>query len=105
MLGFPVQLVGLLTLPYLVVRWYVDGNDAAKDLEDAAVSGIITLCGSSAAALWLMSYHNRAPSLFTAGVLNCTLHLAASVMLAVQRAVCIETRSLCSCCCVKHAAE
>jgi hypothetical protein len=37
-LGFPVQLVGLLTLPYLAVRWYVDGNDASKDIEAAAVS-------------------------------------------------------------------
>lgn len=36
-LGFPVQLVGLLTLPYLIVRWYVDGKDASKDIEEAAV--------------------------------------------------------------------
>jgi hypothetical protein len=36
-LGFPVQLVGLLTLPYLGVRWFVDGNDASKDIEAAAV--------------------------------------------------------------------
>jgi hypothetical protein len=43
-LGFPVQLVGLLTLPYLVVRWYVDGNDASKDIEAAAVSGTVLFC-------------------------------------------------------------
>jgi hypothetical protein len=36
-LGFPVQLVGLLTLPYLGVRWFVDGGDASKDIEAAAV--------------------------------------------------------------------
>lgn len=37
-LGFPVQLVGLLTLPYLGVRWFVDGKSAGKDVEDAVVS-------------------------------------------------------------------
>ncbi|WIA11371.1 hypothetical protein OEZ85_011492 [Tetradesmus obliquus] len=44
-LGFPVQLVGLLTLPYLAVRWYVDGNDASKDIEAAAGSIIKKLPG------------------------------------------------------------
>ncbi len=37
-LGFPVQLVGLLTLPYLGVRWFVDGQSAGKDIEEAVVS-------------------------------------------------------------------
>lgn len=40
-LGFPVQLVGLLALPYLGVRWLVDGNDASKDIEAAAVRGVL----------------------------------------------------------------
>jgi hypothetical protein len=37
-LGFPVQLVGLLALPYLGVRWFVDGKSAGKDIEEAVVS-------------------------------------------------------------------
>lgn len=37
-LGFPVQLVGLLTLPYLIVRWTLDGQSAGKDIEGAVVS-------------------------------------------------------------------
>eukprot|EP00878_Enallax_costatus_P019348 GHUV01020411.1.p1 GENE.GHUV01020411.1~~GHUV01020411.1.p1 ORF type:complete len:151 (+),score=32.72 GHUV01020411.1:69-521(+) len=36
LLGFPVQLVGLLALPYLSVRWFVDGEDAGKDIEEYA---------------------------------------------------------------------
>eukprot|EP00882_Tetradesmus_deserticola_P020496 GHRQ01022144.1.p4 GENE.GHRQ01022144.1~~GHRQ01022144.1.p4 ORF type:complete len:102 (-),score=25.41 GHRQ01022144.1:350-655(-) len=40
-LGFPVQLVGLLTLPYLGVRWLVDGKDASGDLEAAAVRRVL----------------------------------------------------------------
>lgn len=38
LLGFPVQLVGLLALPYLGIRWFVDGQDAGKDIEEYAVS-------------------------------------------------------------------
>lgn len=37
-LGFPIQLLGLLALPYLGIRWYVDGQDAGKDIEEYAVS-------------------------------------------------------------------
>lgn len=37
LLGFPVQLLGLLVMPYLGVRWFVDGQSAGKDIEDAAV--------------------------------------------------------------------
>eukprot|EP00882_Tetradesmus_deserticola_P001354 GHRQ01001466.1.p2 GENE.GHRQ01001466.1~~GHRQ01001466.1.p2 ORF type:complete len:143 (+),score=42.68 GHRQ01001466.1:2131-2559(+) len=44
-LGFPVQLVGLLTLPYLGVRWLVDGKDASGDLEAAAGTIIKKLPG------------------------------------------------------------
>ncbi|KAF6261659.1 hypothetical protein COO60DRAFT_1500622 [Scenedesmus sp. NREL 46B-D3] len=44
-LGFPVQLVGLLALPYLGVRWLVDGNDASKDIEAAAGTIIKKLPG------------------------------------------------------------
>ncbi|KAI8462887.1 MAG: hypothetical protein J3K34DRAFT_475724, partial [Monoraphidium minutum] len=33
LLGFPVQLVGLLLLPYLGVRYLVDGGDVSKDVE------------------------------------------------------------------------
>lgn len=44
-LGFPVQLVGLLTLPYLGVRWFVDGGDASKDIEAAAGTIIKKLPG------------------------------------------------------------
>lgn len=39
-LGFPVQLVGLLALPYLGVRWFVDGKSAGQDIEEAVVSDI-----------------------------------------------------------------
>jgi hypothetical protein len=40
-LGFPVQLVGLVTLPYLGVRWFVDGQSAGKDIEEAVVSAAV----------------------------------------------------------------
>lgn len=43
LLGFPVQLIGLLALPYLGIRWYVDGQDAGKDLEEYAVSNFCVL--------------------------------------------------------------
>eukprot|EP00877_Chromochloris_zofingiensis_P008242 jgi/Chrzof1/3671/Cz13g04150.t1 len=33
LLGFPVQLFGLLLLPYYGIRWFVDGGDFNKDLE------------------------------------------------------------------------
>lgn len=42
LLGFPVQLIGLLALPYLGVRWFVDGEDAGKDIEEYAVSALPT---------------------------------------------------------------
>lgn len=35
LVGFPIQLVGFFTLPYLGVRWFVDGKDAGKDIEEA----------------------------------------------------------------------
>lgn len=37
LLGFPIQLLGLVMLPYLVVRYYVDGADLAKDAGEAVV--------------------------------------------------------------------
>lgn len=40
LLGFPIQLLGLVMLPYLVVRYYVDGADLAKDAGDAVVCGV-----------------------------------------------------------------
>lgn len=33
LLGFPIQLLGLLMLPYLGIRYLVDGGDVAKDVE------------------------------------------------------------------------
>lgn len=39
LLGFPVQLVGLLLLPFLGLRYLVDGADVTKDVE-AYVSSI-----------------------------------------------------------------
>lgn len=47
-LGFPVQLIGLLALPYLGVRWFVDGQSAGKDIEEAVVS-LGTGCAGGAA--------------------------------------------------------
>ena len=39
LLGFPIQLLGLLTLPYLGVRYYVDKTSKpADDFSSAAVS-------------------------------------------------------------------
>lgn len=44
LLGFPIQLLGLIMLPYLVVRYYVDGADLAKDAGEAVVrSGLTSL--------------------------------------------------------------
>jgi hypothetical protein len=40
-LGFPIQLLGLLMLPYLGVRWFVDGESAGKDIEAATVRGCV----------------------------------------------------------------
>lgn len=45
LLGFPVQLLGLLVMPYLGVRWFVDGQSAGKDIEDAAGKIISKLPG------------------------------------------------------------
>eukprot|EP00775_Hariotina_reticulata_P005588 gene5588-5826_t len=45
LLGFPVQLLGLLALPYLGVRWVVDGKDASKDIEDATALIVSKLPG------------------------------------------------------------
>ena len=33
LLGFPVQLLGLFMLPYLGLRYLVDGGDVNKDVE------------------------------------------------------------------------
>jgi hypothetical protein len=33
LLGFPIQLVGLLALPYFGLRYFVDGVDFSKDLD------------------------------------------------------------------------
>lgn len=35
LLGFPIQLLGLVMLPYLGVRWFVDGKKASADIGDA----------------------------------------------------------------------
>jgi len=35
LLGFPVQLVGLLVLPYLLTRWLVDSKDWYEDVSGA----------------------------------------------------------------------
>lgn len=45
LLGFPVQLVGLLALPYLGVRWFVDGQSAGKDIEEAVGKVVSKLPG------------------------------------------------------------
>lgn len=45
LLGFPVQLLGLVLLPYLGVRYLADGGDVAKDVEAAAGSVIKKLPG------------------------------------------------------------
>lgn len=45
LVGFPVQLVGLLALPVLGVRYLVDGGDFGKDLETAASSIVKKLPG------------------------------------------------------------
>ena len=37
LLGFPIQLVGLLSLPYLGVRYLADGKDFQDDFKTAAV--------------------------------------------------------------------
>ena len=39
LLGFPIQLLGLVMLPYLGVRWFVDGKKASADIGDATVRG------------------------------------------------------------------
>ncbi len=38
LLGFPIQLVGLLSLPYLGVRYLAEGADFQSDIKTAAVS-------------------------------------------------------------------
>ena len=40
LLGFPVQFIGLLALPYLGVRYLVDGGSVSKDAE-AYVDSIV----------------------------------------------------------------
>ena len=37
LLGFPIQLAGLLLLPYVVVKYAVDGDDYIVDIQNAAV--------------------------------------------------------------------
>lgn len=34
LLGFPVQLIGLLLLPYFGLRYFVDGGSVTKDIEN-----------------------------------------------------------------------
>ena len=38
LLGFPIQLAGLLLLPYVVVKYAIDGDDYIVDLKGASVS-------------------------------------------------------------------
>jgi hypothetical protein len=38
LLGFPVQLLGLFTIPLLVVRWGMDGVKPGDDMEKYTVS-------------------------------------------------------------------
>lgn len=38
LLGFPVQLLGLFTIPLLVVRWGMDGVKPGDDVEKYTVS-------------------------------------------------------------------
>ena len=33
LLGFPIQLIGLLALPYLGIKYYVEGEDPKRDAE------------------------------------------------------------------------
>ena len=37
LLGFPVQLIGVLSLPILVTRYVLDGKDAVKDAGDVVL--------------------------------------------------------------------
>lgn len=37
LLGFPIQLLGLLMLPYLGIKYFVEGDDYTKDAETALV--------------------------------------------------------------------
>ena len=39
LLGFPLQLLGLLAAPYLAVRYLVDGESASDDVGKAVVRG------------------------------------------------------------------
>jgi hypothetical protein len=32
LLGFPIQLIGLLAVPYLAIRYLADGGDVGKDV-------------------------------------------------------------------------
>jgi hypothetical protein len=38
LLGFPVQLIGVLSLPYLYVKYAVEGDSVVDDIGNAAVS-------------------------------------------------------------------
>lgn len=38
LLGFPVQLIGVLSLPYFYVKYAVEGDNIVDDIGDAAVS-------------------------------------------------------------------
>lgn len=40
LLGFPVQLIGVLSLPVLGMRYLVDKEDIGKDVEKYSVSGV-----------------------------------------------------------------
>lgn len=45
LLGFPIQLVGLLALPVLGLRYFVDGKDYSKDLSDVTDNVVSKLPG------------------------------------------------------------
>lgn len=48
LLGFPIQLIGLLFLPYAVVKYALDDDDYISDIRGASVS---TLCVAELASI------------------------------------------------------
>jgi hypothetical protein len=40
LLGFPVQLIGVLSLPYLYVKYGIEGGNFVDDVGNAAVSSV-----------------------------------------------------------------
>lgn len=70
LLGFPIQLLGLLTLPYLGVRYYVDKTGKpADDFNSAAVSHL-PACALLALLALLKEFWQRAASSILAGCLS-----------------------------------